>query len=184
MLEKDLIYYCAPTLAGMKIANLFSHRFQNKAEFLKNVLELNSTANKKGVKIDILCIKNNRALVYVYREKQLIMNLKNNLAAEILRKCGYDINANVENYIAYLKSRFGMDICFPHEIGLFLGYPAEDVWEFICHKGKNCKYCGLWKVYFNVDDAKALCDKYEHCQSVYRRVFNNGGDINRMIVSA
>ena len=36
---------------------------------------------------------------------------------------------------------------FPHEIGVILGYPVEDVIEFEKHQGKNCKYCGCWKRY-------------------------------------
>lgn len=184
MLEKELIYYCAPTLAGMKTANLFSHKFQEKDKFLKDIFALNNTANDKGVQIDILSIKKNRALIYVYREKSLLKDLKSSKASKILNSYGYDVNGTVEDYIENLKLRLEMTICFPHEIGLFLGYPAEDVAEFIRQQGKNCKFCGLWKVYCNVDDAKALCAKYEHCQTVYRRVFNKVGNIAQMIVSA
>lgn len=36
---------------------------------------------------------------------------------------------------------------FPHEVGFFLGYPAEDVVGFIRNKGQNFKFCGRWKVY-------------------------------------
>ena len=184
MLEKELIYYCAPTLAGMKTANLFSHKFQEKDKFLKDIFALNNTANAKGVQIDILSIKKNRALIYVYRKKPLLRDLKSSQASKILKYYGYDIDGCVEKYIENLKLRLKMTICFPHEIGLFLGYPAEDVVEFIRQQGKNCKFCGLWKVYCNVDDAKALCAKYEHCQTVYRRVFNKVGNIAQMIVSA
>ena len=31
---------------------------------------------------------------------------------------------------------------FPHEIGLLLGYPVEDVLGFIRHQGKNYLYTG------------------------------------------
>lgn len=36
---------------------------------------------------------------------------------------------------------------FPHEIGLFLSYPPEDVRGFIEHKGHESKCEGCWKVY-------------------------------------
>ena len=36
---------------------------------------------------------------------------------------------------------------FPHEIGIFLGYPLADVAGFIRNKGRNCKCIGTWKVY-------------------------------------
>lgn len=45
---------------------------------------------------------------------------------------------------------------FPHEIGFFFGYPAEDVFAFIREKGHNYKLVGDWKVY---GDGKA-CPAY------------------------
>ena len=36
---------------------------------------------------------------------------------------------------------------FPHEMGLLLGYPVEDVTGFMVHGGKNSLYSGYWKVY-------------------------------------
>ena len=36
---------------------------------------------------------------------------------------------------------------FPHEIGVFLGYPLADVIGFIENRGKNFTACGYWKVY-------------------------------------
>lgn len=31
---------------------------------------------------------------------------------------------------------------FPHEMGILLGYPIEDVWGFIENEGKNYLYTG------------------------------------------
>ena len=35
---------------------------------------------------------------------------------------------------------------FPHEVGLFLSYPPEDVKGFIDHRANNFKCAGLWTV--------------------------------------
>ena len=35
---------------------------------------------------------------------------------------------------------------FPHEVGLFLSYPPEDVKGFINHRAGGFKCAGLWKV--------------------------------------
>ena len=45
---------------------------------------------------------------------------------------------------------------FPHEIGLFLGYPFEDVMGFIENKGENYLCSGCWKVYSCEQDARVL----------------------------
>ena len=47
---------------------------------------------------------------------------------------------------------------FPHEIGYFLGYPCDDVYEFIAQRGENYKVFGAWKVYANVEQALATFD--------------------------
>ena len=69
---------------------------------------------------------------------------------------------------------------FPHEIGLFLGYPAEDVYGFLKYGGKNCKYTGCWKVYSDVDRALALFDRYRRCRSALCRRVSNGDSIIQM----
>lgn len=50
---------------------------------------------------------------------------------------------------------------FPHEIGIFLGYPIWDVEGFIEHKGQNYKFCGYWKVYQDVEGAKLKFKEYD-----------------------
>ena len=53
---------------------------------------------------------------------------------------------------------------FPHEIGAFLGYPAEDVRGFIQNEGKGCLMTGYWKVYENLAGAKMIFNKYDRAK--------------------
>ncbi len=46
-----------------------------------------------------------------------------------------------------LSQRLCCEEDFPHEIGVFLGYPLADVIGFIQNRGKNFTACGYWKVY-------------------------------------
>ena len=41
---------------------------------------------------------------------------------------------------------------FPHEMGVLLGYPVEDVRGFMEQNGQNALYQGYWKVYAHVPD--------------------------------
>jgi hypothetical protein len=50
---------------------------------------------------------------------------------------------------------------FPHEMGLLLGYPVEDVIGFVDNKGKDSLYTGYWKVYGNKDKKLRLFDSFE-----------------------
>ena len=56
---------------------------------------------------------------------------------------------------------------FPHEMGVFLGYPMADVKGFIKYEGKNYLYCGYWKVYENVEERKELFRTYEEIRKVF-----------------
>ena len=63
---------------------------------------------------------------------------------------------------------------FPHEIGYFLGYPYDDVHEFIVQRGENYKVFGAWKVYANVEQALATFDAYRACTQYFTFVYQQG----------
>ena len=73
------------------------------------------------------------------------------------------------------------DSCFPHEIGLLLGYPIEDVEGFIANKGKNYLYAGYWKVYENVEEKKLLFEAYESAKDGVLLLVANGYEIKSII---
>lgn len=62
-----------------------------------------------------------------------------------------------ERMTAYYETRER----FPHEIGYFLQYPVYDVEMFIRKEGRDCLMTGYWKVYRNVERAKAVFAKYD-----------------------
>ena len=82
-----------------------------------------------------------------------------------------------------LIKRMCADEEFPHEIGLFLGYPPEDVRGFIENGAENCKCVGCWKVYGNVEAAKKTFAKYKKCTDVYSRQQANGKSVERLTVA-
>ncbi|MDO4733331.1 MAG: DUF3793 family protein, partial [Bacillota bacterium] len=86
--------------------------------------------------------------------------------------------------LAMLRSRFLESREFPHEIGLFLGYPLGDVCGFIENGGKNCKCSGCWKVYSNEQEVQLLFEKYRKCRETYRKSFRSGKNIRQLTVSA
>lgn len=111
-----------------------------------------------------------RFLVLVYRPEALKRHLAKRAVAKLLIKAGYDPGAGVDACLHRLRHRMeGRE--FPHEVGLFLGYPPEDVAGFCRYCGQKYKYCGHWKVYGDVDQAKALFEQYDRCRdSLCRRV--------------
>ena len=82
------------------------------------------------------------------------------------------------------KAQFiSMIIMIALGIGLFLGYPPEDVCGFIENKADACKCVGCWKVYGDEDAAKKLFAKYKKCTDVYCTLFANGRSIERLTVA-
>ena len=73
---------------------------------------------------------------------------------------------------------------FPHEIGVFLGYPLEDVVGFIRHRGKCFTCCGCWKSYGDPAAARQHFDQLAKCTAVYLRLFHSGTPILKLAVAA
>lgn len=186
MLESEIIAHCAPTLAGIKTANMFSCDMKNSQELLHEIQEMNQKLNGKGVFVEILRTGDTRALIYVYRRKKLEADLKREEAENLLRTCGYEcsVTQNCDNCIQHLQSRFSGYECFPHEVGLFLGYPLADVKGFIEQKGKNYKCCGIWKVYGDEQQTQHTFRKLKKCSEVYKRLFADGRSILQLTVAA
>jgi hypothetical protein len=115
-------------------------------------------------------------LVLLYRPDALYKALTEPDAQKSLQSLGYKIPASrgLRASLAALRSRFLEPQGFPHEIGFFLGYPPEDVLGFIQQGGKNYKYCGLWKVYGDVEKALALFHHYESCRERTKEYLSGG----------
>lgn len=180
-MEKRLIEHCAPTLAGIKCASLFNYFYKNKPLVREEIKEINNLLNYKGVYIDVLIWRDDSALIYVYRKAMLEKDLQCHGVYEMLKKYGYEI-CEIESCIEHLKYRIKNSSCFPHEIGIFLGYPLEDVCGFIENGGKNCECCGMWKVYCNKDEKDKLFKKFQKCKDVYLRIFCEGRSLVQMTV--
>lgn len=183
MLEKMIVDYCAPTLAKMKTANMFNYKYTTLTKLQTEIAEANEKLNKKGVFIEVLKIAESRALVYVYRKRMLETDLAKDGVESLLSQYGYP-SIEYSECLAKLKQHLKESNCFPHEIGVFLGYPLEDVIGFIEHGGKNCKHCGIWKIYSNECETRQLFAKFRKCSEVYTKVFMAGRPIVQMTVAA
>lgn len=180
-LENELIRHCAPTLAGLKSASLFSYFHAGEDNVRKELREVNELLNSRGVYVEALLWREKSVLIYTYRLTLLEKELRQPGMWELLEKYGYK-NSEVDDCIRHLKERLMNDSCFPHEIGIFLGYPLEDVKGFIDNNGKNCKSCGLWKVYCNESEKDKLFHKLKKCTDVYIQVFREGRELSQVTV--
>ena len=183
MYDDFLIRHCAPTLAGIKTGSLFIYPYETKQDVLDAVGQTNRRLGPKGLRAVPLRFSRSRALIYVFRPKLLCADLADSAAATLLTDCGYDTE-NCEKCIVLLAKKLRQPGEFPHEIGLFLGYPPEDVRGFMDNHACGCKYTGCWKVYGDEEAAKKRFAQYKKCTRIYRERWEKGSSIEQLTVKS
>ena len=157
-LDRLLATYCSPTLAGIKPASLVSCDRNLYPDLPQRLKEYRDAFSAREIHFEIVCACSARFLLLVYSKPQL-------------GHFAYPVGQPLDVLLRNLKRRIAMSKDFPHEIGLFLGYPIEDVVGFIRYAGKGCKLSGLWKVYGDAEAASRLFDRLSRvCHAVTRRV--------------
>ena len=180
MSEELLVKQCAPTLAGIKTGSLFPCPCDDRESLLADIRRLNRLLVPKGLCLLPIRYRDDHALLYLYRPAELRRDLESGMARDILQKAGYRCDG-CQRCVARLIRRFREEGEFPHEVGLFLSYPPEDVKGFLEHR--PCKCVGCWKVYENEEAAKKTFAKYKACTRVYCRQLASGIDIERLTVA-
>ncbi len=150
--ELQIVLQCAPTLAGLKISNLLilPRELEDKAR-----LALRYT----GLMGYRLVYDKHRVIFLVFNRERLVSYLNEKEIRSFLFEYGYvseDFGKSIrlfqKRYEAFVASREN----FPHEMGIFLGYPLCDVKGFIDNRGEEFKLSGYWKVYGDATKTKKL----------------------------
>ncbi|MBQ9887061.1 MAG: DUF3793 family protein [Lachnospiraceae bacterium] len=183
MLDSFLVEHCSPTLASIKMGNIFTYFYKNTKELYDYVSDIKNRLQSKGICIEILSIRDNSAIIYVYRKSALLSRLNEKEVQTFLAGYGYN-SFNPDECLAVLKSRLCAENGFPHEIGIFIGYPLGDVIGFIEHNGRGSKYSGYWKVYCNEAETIRLFERFKKCKRIYSRLFAEGRSILQLTVTA
>ncbi len=179
--EKQIIEQCSLTLSSLKTASLFTVRF-NRLEEVEDCIDFwNEKFISCGIKVKMLKTIRNTALIYFYREDMLKYDLDNRFSKRILKRFGYK-RLDVDGALEKLSERLSEYEEFPHEIGLFLGYPPKDVEGFICNGGKNCSACRYWKVYGDKSEALQMFSRFDKCNAIYKKLWQQGRDILQLTV--
>lgn len=156
-IELQLVMQCAPVIAGIKISNLLII----KTEILFSALDI----LKSSRFCYFLLMKDaEKTTILLYNPEKIKEYLEQDEITDFLRQMGYKdcslgyvLSMFRRRYQNYMKQPHR----FPHEMGILLGYPMEDVTGFIQNKGKNFLYMGYWKVYGNLSDKIQLFRRYE-----------------------
>ncbi|MBR3364044.1 MAG: DUF3793 family protein [Solobacterium sp.] len=182
MSDTEIIRYCSPTLAGLKTASLFATYFSDYEHLRKQITRINAKLSNSGLRLIPLSFRNNRALIYIYRESALARDILRSASRQILEQLGYAPEDPLRS-VCHLSRRIRESDVFPHEIGFFLGYPETDVISFM--DGRKDYVCaGVWKAYSHPEEAKKTFSLYKRCTELYTKRLANGEPIDRLIVKS
>lgn len=196
-LEHAIVRHCSPTLVGIKPACLFnvpgdfspSPATRLRSARLDSIIErANGRLAGTSVHVRVLARRSCGALVLVYRPQLLARSLSASHVATALRTWGYEtsgpgwLEAALERLGVRLEQRSPRDSSrsFPHEVGLFLGYPYDDVMAFIEHEGRDYLCCGCWKVYSHKEQAEACFARYKRCTLACEEMLGRGTTLREL----
>ncbi|MCI8792139.1 MAG: DUF3793 family protein [Eubacterium sp.] len=176
-IENQIVLQCAPLIVGLRMSSLFIIGREN----LKRI---HSLLWESGICYYVLYVTEARAVILLYRSHILSDYLDREEVREFFAKMDYT-PAGMKNILPVFRSRYRAyckgDREFPHELGLILGYPIEDVKGFILHKGKNPLYAGYWKVYSDAAGKCELFRMFELAREMLVELLENGAGIRDII---
>ena len=172
--DEIIIHYGAPALCGIKPACLFSmtgEKFAGGSHLLHQWQWQFSEEKKFFVPVKKY---DGRFLLFVYDKPLLAKILRNPKNVSYLSSKGYSVEKGLAAVLAELFHRLAGRAAFPHEVGLFLGYPLEDVVGFELHRAQGFKYSGIWKVYGNTEAAIQRMNLYRTCSETCMKLLAGG----------
>jgi len=180
--EQFLVEQCAPVLAGIKPGSMFPYRPPEGERLPELLRHWNGVLAPKGVCVTSIkrCRKIGAYLIYVYRSRQIEAILAQPEVAAFLSDCGYEPGAPLGQALRLLTRRLCQNPDFPHEVGVFLGYPLQDILGFIAHDGRNSLCSGCWKVYHEPGKAQETFRKYRRCTQDYCSRYRQGSSAEQL----
>ncbi len=176
-LEFQIVLQCAPFLKGLKASCLITldeGACRGIPEFFCGT----------GVDFKILGVKRGKGLVFLYRREELEEYVSRPEIRGILGRFGYR-GMELEEMLDLLAGRIHAanweDKGFPHEIGVFLGYPAADVEGFIRTGGSHCLAVGYWKVYHDMPCAARTFHAYDEAKQYAVNEFLSGKPLQEIL---
>lgn len=175
--EQELAWHCAAAMAGIKPADLLCWKAEEDWAALVGYYAV--ALSRRGIRLRVLRSSGGRLMILVFRPERLKCCLRDPEVAQMLAQAGYPVQEDAPSLLRHLATQL---TCadFPHEIGLFLGYPPEDVEGFRRWGGRGCKYSGAWKVYGDVEQARRKFDRYHRCRTALSARLRQGKTLEQV----
>jgi len=166
-----LLYHGAEMLAGSKASTMIS--FRNSKCGLRKLWDTHKHEISGYTEPKYIELKRNEkgVVVLFYWTAELEKILEDTSVRAFLSRFGYT-DFSIQGALHMLKERF--DASCPHEVGVFLGYPLEDVIHFTDCPKEKCIFTGYWKVFCNAEQAKQTFKLYDQIKSDCAKMLHSG----------
>ncbi len=188
-LLKHLTLKLAPVLVGLKssyliaLCNCERSGGRNRYDLWKEQKE--DIAERLGISFKEMKNTSKGKQVLFYNRQLLFDTLTQPENFNFLKRFGYAYCKSLEDYLRLLKLRFfaaGLSAAsgekssfFPHEIGLFLGYPLKDVKGFI-EKESPPSEGGCWQVFGEPGESLQIMRLHKKAEEVFLNLEENQRD--------
>lgn len=177
-LEFQVSIQCAQVLKGIKASNLITLAKGALEEVRRALLGTEIT-------VALMAVNERTEVLLLYRYPMLSALLDKEEIQEFLRAHGYT-QSDTASVLLGLRRRYTAYLAgegeFPHELGVLLEYPVEDVKDFIRCKGEEYLFTGYWKVYHNPAKAKARFCQFDRAREFAMQQVIDGRPLSEVAV--
>lgn len=166
---------CAPVIKNLTCANTLTCKYGSFKHIVKQL---------KNTDLDVYCLYGDfkKEVLIVYRKDLLIKHLEDSIDyLNEFEYYSYDLNYVLDKLSTRFKDFYLGNSEFPHELGIFLNYPIEDIKGFILNDGKNSLLTKYWKVYSNINKAKETFKKFDEAFELSLRQIVDGYKISEIV---
>lgn len=178
-LTAHLMLECSEVLAGVKPANLVSlvNRTRPCGRNLFDLWQHHGQQMAERIpQLEILVLQTrDRALLLLcFDRHHLTQHLSHAGIRTLLVKAGYMAESSTDQLLHTLAERVVTSSGFPHEIGLFIGYPAKDVAAFMGLVNLPFTCQGPWKIFGNPARSLDLANQFRSCRQMMNSLLSSG----------
>jgi hypothetical protein len=176
-LEMQMAMQCAPLITGLKVSNLLNI---SRADFasMKRIIRHSPFSWYRLYETE------EKVTLLLFHRESLIRYLERIPVREMLLQAGYEdlsLGCILREFSIRYQGYMERKNDFPHEMGLLLGYPTEDVAGFIEHRGDNSLCTGYWKVYANKERKLKMFERFENAKESLIQLLSLGVSMDDII---
>ncbi|EGT3616280.1 DUF3793 family protein [Clostridium perfringens] len=172
-------YLISPVITGIKPSSTITLSKQGRNLFKLWNMYGEDFLNDLQLKHVLLRETSNAKVILIYDEINLMNIIYRESSMDFLEKLDYNLKMNLDDILNHLINRYSTFHC-PHELGIFLGIPVEDVKCFMECSESKCLLCGYWKVYEEEKKAQKIFELYDSSKEIIMNHLLIGKDLKEV----